>query len=99
MVDPIGKIYQAGYEDRQYERDYDPQSHEIVYETQQLLVRNEWIDVNTKTPENKKRILLFDKNGFGVLSGRLIDSVWYLEGDKDLNANITHWKPLPSEPN
>lgn len=98
MSDPILKIYQAGYEDRQHGRDYDPQSHEIVYETQQLLVSDEWIDVNTQMPQPKQRVLLFDKNGFGALSGRLIGSAWYLEGEKDSNANITHWMYLPSEP-
>lgn len=58
----------------------------------------EWISVEDRLPENKVRVLLFDNEGFGVVSGRLIASVWYLESEKDLNSNVTHWMPLPEPP-
>jgi len=61
-------------------------------------LNNQWISVEDELPPNKERVLLFDSDGFGVLSGRFSNSMWYLEGEKDTNANITHWMPLPKAP-
>lgn len=57
-----------------------------------------WISIDDELPELLKRVLLFDKNGLGVLSGRLGHFGWYLEGDLDINSSITHWQPLPEPP-
>ena len=59
---------------------------------------NEWISIEDKLPEKGKRVLLYDRNGFGVLSGRLNSAGWYLEGDLDHQANITDWMELPEPP-
>lgn len=57
-----------------------------------------WIRVGDEFPELKVRVLIFDADGFGVLSGRLGSAGWYLEGVLDTGANITHWQPLPEPP-
>ena len=57
-----------------------------------------WIKVEDKLPELKVRVLVFDNGGFGVLSARLSAVGWYLEGYLDIGCNVTHWMPLPKEP-
>ena len=57
-----------------------------------------WISVDERLPELRERVILFDNNGFGLVTGRRGTAEWYLEGDLDLNANITHWQPLPEPP-
>ena len=59
---------------------------------------SEWISVEDKLPQEKVRVLLFDNGGFGIMSGRLGSAGWYLEGDLDKYANVTHWMPLPEPP-
>lgn len=58
----------------------------------------EWISVKDKLPEKQTRVLLFDNGGFGVITGRIGSAGWYLEGDLDKYANVTHWMPLPETP-
>lgn len=58
----------------------------------------EWISVKDKLPEKQTRVLLFDNCGFGILTGRIGSAGWYLEGDLDKYANVTHWMPLPEPP-
>ena len=59
---------------------------------------DKWISVDEKLPKKLERVILFDKNGFGAISGRYGDMGWYLEETLDLYANITHWMPLPEPP-
>lgn len=59
---------------------------------------NKWIKVEDKLPELKVRVLVFERDGFGVLSARLSPVGWYLEGCLDIGCNVTHWMPLPKEP-
>lgn len=56
------------------------------------------IKVEDEMPPLKVRVMVFDKDGFGVLSGRLGSAGWYLEGMLDTGANITHWMPLMEGP-
>ena len=58
-----------------------------------------WISVEDELPELKRRVIVSDSGGFGVLSARLSSVGWYIEGVLDNNANITHWMPLPEPPN
>ena len=59
---------------------------------------SDWIGVSEKLPELLVRVILFDANGLGAISGRRSSIGWYLEGTFDENANITHWMPLPEPP-
>ena len=59
---------------------------------------DDWISVSERLPDVGVRVLLFDKDGFGVVSGRLGHAGWYLEGDLDESSKITRWKPLPPAP-
>lgn len=59
---------------------------------------SKWISVKDRLPKIGQRVILFDSNGFGSLSGRLLSAGWYLERELDLSANITHWQPLPEPP-
>ena len=59
---------------------------------------SKWISVEDRLPKIKVRVLIFDFDGFGVVSGRLGVAGWYVEGDLDEFCNITHWMPLPEPP-
>ena len=59
---------------------------------------NSWISIKDELPSIGIRVMVFDKNGFGVLSGRLGSAGWYLENELDKNCNVTHWMYLPSPP-
>lgn len=60
--------------------------------------QSDWISVDDRLPELCLRVLAYDKGGFGWVSARLQSAGWYLEGELDANCNITHWQPLPAEP-
>ena len=58
-----------------------------------------WISVKDELPKPIERVLAFDNGGLGVLSAIWSSNGnWYLEGDLDVNANVTHWMPLPEPP-
>ncbi len=57
-----------------------------------------WVSVDEQLPELKVRVLAFDFNGFGTVSARLGSAGWYLEGVLDNHCNVTHWQPLPPDP-
>ena len=57
-----------------------------------------WISINESLPELKRRVLVYDALGFGVLTARRGSAGWYLEGELDGYANVTHWMPLPDPP-
>lgn len=58
----------------------------------------EWINVEDRMPDNKRRVMVFDKDGFGVGSGRRFEFYWHFEGERCYGENITHWAELPEAP-
>lgn len=60
----------------------------------------QWINVKEKLPLIGRRVMLFDKDGYGVCSGRRMSRHWMLESEVDKydNSNVTHWAHLPNEP-
>lgn len=61
---------------------------------------SDWISIEEQLPKPLQRVIVFDRDGFGALSGRMSRTgLWYLEGDIDTSADITHWMPLPDPPN
>lgn len=63
-----------------------------------MIDKTTWIDVNERIPNDKRRVLVFDKDGFGIGSGRRFIDFWFFEGDRCYGENITHWAELPSIP-
>lgn len=59
---------------------------------------SDWISVEDRLPKMLERVLIFDNDGFGVLSGRRGSTCWYLEGGKDEYVKVTHWMQLPEPP-
>lgn len=87
-------------------------AHDIDYETAQYRafnfyenlaqdvpsVLNDWISVEDRLPEKGMRVLVYDNMGFGLVSGYHSTAGWYIEGNLDLDSNVTHWQPLPKPP-
>ena len=57
-----------------------------------------WVNVEDRLPKKFEKVILFDKDGFGAITGRLGSVGWYLEETLDLSSNVTHWMPLPEPP-
>ena len=56
-----------------------------------------WISVDDELPEPGTRIIYFNEDPFDFYNGdRVMIGVC---GHKEWFANITHWMPLPEEPN
>ena len=56
-----------------------------------------WLSVESKMPSDSRRVLAFDKDGFGVVTARYGAAGWYLEGDLSDGANVTLWAELPGD--
>lgn len=45
-----------------------------------------------------RRVIAFDKDGYGSVSARHSVNGWYIECYIAEGKNVTHWQPLPEPP-
>ena len=56
----------------------------------------EWISVKDRLPENRNRILIYNKEG-EIGTGYFSSDYFWPDGDY-MSSNVTHWTLLPDPP-
>lgn len=59
----------------------------------------QWISITNKLPEDETVVMLFVPNeGQSICIGYREDDVWWYEDSLPLLEVVTHWMPLPEDP-
>lgn len=64
-----------------------------VWEWIERLLKEKWISVEDKLPEDKKHVLGFIKD-----AGHIVECSKTITTDNELWQYVTHWMPLPHPP-
>lgn len=68
-------------------------------EAENKRLRDQWIPVEERLPDNDQRILFYSQGG-DTINGMYRDELWFFDTGREYeNSPVTHWMPLPEPPN